>query len=187
MADTTLTSVPASVYAGDTLNWLISFSDFPASDGWVLSYGFRSNNGSAINFSSSSSGDDFALDVTAADTATWVPGSYKGVARVVNGSVSHTIWKGSIEVLPNPLDTDYDPRSHARKCLDAINAVLEGKASKDVLSTTIAGQSIQRLTWTELLQAKSFYQGLVDGETNAENLENGQGSSSNVLIRFGNP
>ena len=192
MADTTLTSVPASTYAGDTLAWLISLADFPASDGWVLTYGFRcataTTSGTAINLVAAASGANHLVSAASTATAQWLPGTYKGVARVAKAGEAFTIWKGTLEVLANPIEAgdNTDTRTHSKRCLDNINIVLEGKATRDVLNTSIAGQSIGRMTFNDLLAAKAHFQDLVDREQAAEDAANGKGGSRNVLIRFGN-
>ncbi len=162
---------------------------YSAADGWTLYYGFRANGGTAINLTSTPDGAGHSIEQTAAETEQWIPGDYKGVAQVRSTTETRTIWKGGLTILPNLLvqDANYDARTHNRKCLDAINAVLEGKATRDILNTTISGQTIQRMSWSELTSAKAHYQDLVDGETAAENADNGQGSGRNVLIRFTRP
>ena len=194
MADTTLTAVPVSTYAGDSLDLVITLGDYPASAGWVLTYNFRKGGdtpeagGSEIEFASTASGTSHLFNILAATTAAWLPGDYKGVARVALGAKILTVWKGPLSVLPDlaQQNDNYDTRSHAKKCLDAITAVMEGKATRDVLNTTIAGQSIARMPWESLISAKAYYQDSVDAELAAENAANGLGNSRNVLIRFGN-
>lgn len=194
MADTTLTAVPVSTYAGDSLDLLISLADYPASAGWALTYNFRKggdtpeSGGSEISFTSTESGSNHLFNILSTTTAGWLPGDYKGVGRVSLGTKVVTVWKGSLEILPDLAEqTDnFDTRTHAKKCLDALNAMIEGKATRDVLNTTIAGQSIGRMTWQDLLSAQAHFQNLVDGEVAAENAANGLGNSRNVLIRFGN-
>lgn len=189
MAQTTLTAVPVSMYAGDTLNLLIPVENFPASEGWTLTFGFRKESGSSISFSSTASGSQYLFSVASSDTAQWLPGKYLGTAKLSLGSQSFTVWRGSLEVFPDISQQadNYDTRSSARKSLDAINLVLEGKAGRDILQTTIAGQSISRMSWTEILSAKAYFQDIVDGETAAENAANGLGNNRNVLVRFGRP
>ena len=189
MAQTTLTAVPVSMYAGDTLTLLIAVDNFPAGDGWTLTYGFRKENGSVISFSSTASGSQYLVAVSATDTAQWLPGKYVGTASVSLGAVKETVWRGSMEVLPDLSQQvdNFDTRTSAKKCLDAINAVLEGKATRDVMQTTIAGQSIGRMSWDELLSAKSYFQDQVDSEIAAENAANGLGSGRNILVRFVGP
>ena len=186
MADTTLTSVPASAYAGDTVAWLLTYADFPASDGWTLTFGFRNTSGT-IDLVSSASGDNHAIDADTNTTSQWLSGIYKGVARISNGTTSNTIWKGQIEVLQSLIEAGaVDTRSAARICLDNLLLASQGKASRDILNTTIAGQSIGRMTWTEITTAIAYWQDRVDAEQATEDAANGKGSSRNVLIRFGN-
>jgi hypothetical protein len=189
MAQTTLTAVPVSMYAGDTLNLLIAIDNFPAGEGWTLTYGFRKESGSIISFASTASGSQYVLTVAATTSAQWIPGKYVGTARISLGSQSYTVWRGTMEVLPDLAQQadNFETRTSSKKCLDAIIAVMEGKATRDVLQTTIAGQSIGRMAWSELLSARSYFQDLVDGEQAAENAANGLGSGRNVLIRFGRP
>lgn len=189
MAASTLTAVPSAVYAGDSLLWEIGLENYPASDGWVLTYNFRKENGSTIQFASTPNGANHYFSVSASITAGWTPGVYLGTSKVTRGVQSFTTWRGQIEILPDlsQQSDNYDTRSHAKKCLDAINAVLEGKATRDVMQTTIAGQSVGRMSWSEITAAKSYFQDLVDGESAAESAVNGLGNRRNILIRFGRP
>jgi len=177
------------MYAGDTLTLLIAVDNFPAGDGWTLTYGFRKENGSLISFASTASGSEYLLAVSATDTAQWLAGKYVGTPSVSLGVVKETVWRGTMEVLPDLAQqtSNFDTRSSSKKCLDAIIAVMDGKATRDVMQTTIAGQSIGRMSWDELLSARAYFQDLVDGELAAENAANGLGSGRNILVRFGRP
>ena len=177
------------MYAGDTLTLLIAIDNFPADEGWTLTYGFRKDHGSVISFASTASGSQYALTVSATDTAQWLPGKYVGTARVTSGAQSFTVWRGSMEVLPDLAQQidNYDTRSPAKKNLDSIDLVLSRKATQDVLQTTIAGQSIGRMTNDQLLEARAYWSNIVDGELAAENAANGLGSGRNILVRFGRP
>ena len=68
------TSEPESLVAGDTVTWQKTLSDYPASDGWVLSYRLINAAGN-IDITSSASGDDHLVSVAATATAGW---SYVG-------------------------------------------------------------------------------------------------------------
>jgi len=59
---------PIQITAGDTLSWQRSFSNYPASAGWQLTYELRGN-GQAIEFSSTANGDTHVILVSAAITA----------------------------------------------------------------------------------------------------------------------
>jgi hypothetical protein len=181
MAATTLSAVPSSFYQGDTLDLLVELSDYSAADGWVLSYYFK-NSGGNFSITSAASGAKHAFAEVAADTATWLPGVYAVVGKVTDGTSTHTVSTGQIEILRDlSTSENFDTRSHAKKCLDAINLVLEGKATRDVLQTTIAGQSIGRMSFNELLAAKAHYQDLVSGESVSAGTK-----GRNILVRFGN-
>jgi hypothetical protein len=184
MAAQTLTSIPSIMTAGETLLFKIDLENFPADQDWVLTYSFRAKEATAIDISGTESGASHLFNVPKATTATWIPAKYNGIAKITDGVETFTIWRGYLEVLPDlsQQDANYDTRSHAQKCLDSINAVLEGKASRDVLSSTIAGQSISRMSFSELLSAKAHYENLVKGEK-----DDAAGiSRRNVLVRFGN-
>lgn len=162
----------------------IALPTFPATDGWTLTYSFRGKELAQIDVESTADGSLHSFNVSSATTSAWIPGKYVGVAKVSDGSESHTIWKGYLEVFPDlsQQDANFDTRSHAQKCLDAINTVLEGKATRDVLSTTIAGQSISRMSFSELLSAKAHYENIVAGERDAADGINRR----NIVVRFGN-
>jgi len=65
MAHTVPTAVPASLRAGDTATWLRSLADYPASDGWVLSY-VLVKTGAQIAITATASGADHLVEVDAA-------------------------------------------------------------------------------------------------------------------------
>lgn len=181
------TEIPASLVSGDDLIFKIALPTFPAGT-WTASYSFRAKEGSEIDFTGTADGSLHSFNVAAATTAGWIAGKYYGVSRVTDGSETHTIWKGYLEIEPNlsQQEGNFDTRSHAQKCLDSINLVLEGKAGRDVLTSTIAGQSISRMSFAELIAAKAVYQNLVDAEKDNAAAANGSGSRRNILVRFGN-
>jgi hypothetical protein len=182
---TTLTAVPAIIYAGDTLLLNISQADYPAPD-WTVTYSFRCKDGSTIELAATDNGAEHLFSIPATTTAAWAPGEYKGVGRANDGTNYVTFWKGTMEVLAD-LSTqpdNHDTRSHAQKCLDAIEAVLEGKATRDILNTVIAGQSIGRLSPMQLMEWRSVYQSEVAAEQAKERAANGLATGKNIHIRF---
>lgn len=189
MAASTLTAMPSVITAGDTLLLNIAGGDYPATENWSLTYTFRTKDGSNVTFTSTANGSDHLFNVDAATTGTWTAGEYYGVGKVTDGTTVVTIWTGRLTVATD-LSTqpdNFDTRTSAQICLDAINAVLEGKATRDVLSTTIAGQSITRMTFTELLQAKAFFESKVNQEQAALDAAQGKTTGNHVLIRFNKP
>jgi hypothetical protein len=178
MADTQTTE-PVSVTAGDTVAWLQSLVDYPASGGWVLKYALRSRVGK-IDLAAVASGDSHLISVTAATSATWPAGSYQYQKFVEKGSGDNTervtLGLGSLNVAPSlaAMTVATDTRSWARRSLDSIEAVIEGRASRSdksyVINTGNSQRSLESLTIKELLAARDDFAGRVWQEERPESL-----------------
>lgn len=66
---------------------------------------------------------------------------------------------GVMHVEPNLLNegAGFDGRTGAEKALEAVEACLAGKASKDQLSYSIKGRALTRYSVDELLRLRAFY------------------------------
>lgn len=80
--------------------------------------------------------------------------------------------------------TGNDEQSHVKKVLDALEAVIEGKASKDQLSYSIQGRSLSRMSWTEILMVYDKYKALYFREKQAARIKKGLKTGSNIQVRF---
>lgn len=173
------TSEPSQITAGDTWTWKKSLSDFLASDSWVLTYALVKD-GKIIELTASADGDDHLIEEVPTDTAKHDPGIYHYQAYVTKSSERYQVGTGTIEVLPDFAESaGYDNRSHAKKTLDAIEAVIEGKATRDQLAHSIGGRSLSRYSWTELIEARDRYR----AEYYAEERKAGR-KSSKVKVKF---
>lgn len=135
----TPTQVPTTLFAGDSFAWERELADYPA-DTWTLTYYF-SNDRENFQVVATADGTKHVASVDGANT-TYKPGRYRWHARVTDGSTTRTIDDGWLEVRPNPTGAKVDWRSHARKMIEAIEATLEGQASKqqlDLVSYSIGG------------------------------------------------
>lgn len=171
--------------AGDSWAWRDSYPDFKASDGWTLSYSLV-NAVVKIDIPTlgiSADGDDFAIAVTPTTNATYPAGVYTQVARVSKSGEVHTVGSGTLQVLANLL-TPTDTRSHARRVLEAIKAVLERRASLDQESYTIGARSLARTPIPELIRLRDLYQQEVNAEKRAEALAQGLSTSGKIQVRF---
>lgn len=175
---------PVSIHAGDTLSWTRTLADYPASAGWVLSYVMVAAGVPRITFSAAPDGDDHRVTVEAVVTGAWAPGRYSRIARVSLDGVVHTVGSDQVEVLPNLAAVDvgtFDPRSHARRMLDAIEAALERRASAEqlhILEYQIAGRGMKNDHAT-LIKLRAEYANAVARETAAST-----GRTGRVLLRF---
>lgn len=166
MTITVKTGWPASHQAGDTLRFDILKGDFDPSVDVMNVY--LSSNANNYTFQATDNTEYFRFDVVASSTGGWQKGLYTLQASVkcADGSV-FTVRTASLEVLPNLSVGNADPRSHARRVLESIEAVIEGTASSDVLAYEIAGRRLERYPITELLRLRSIYQKEFQAESGA--------------------
>ena len=75
MATDISTKEPETFRAGDTVKWKKALDCYKASDGWTLKYSFRGTAGT-IDITSSASGDDHLIEVSAATSAAYGAGLY---------------------------------------------------------------------------------------------------------------
>lgn len=136
-------------------------------------------------------GADYAITVTPAESRLWVAGKYHWMAYVykeAGGLITekHTLESGQVEILPDltQATSQTDARSHVKKVLDAIEALLEGKATADALSYSIGGRSISKMSPTELLQWRDLYRVEYQRELDAEGIAKGLDSNKRIGVRF---
>lgn len=92
--------------------------------------------------------------------------------------------RGHFMVVPDLDVNQADPRSHAEIMLGKIESLLSGKADNDVSSYSIAGRSLTKMTFEELVNARNFYKREVKLETNEIDLKHGRKNSSTIQVRF---
>lgn len=183
---TTPTTEPTEIRAGDLWEWRREdlTSDYPASS-WTLTYRFK-NAAGGFEVVATADGDHFAASVAAATSAAIASGVYAWQARVVSGLESYTIDTGETEVLPNlfagTASAASDQRTHARRTLEAIEAVIEGRATTDQQQYSIAGRSLTRIPIAELLAFRDRYRMAVAREDQANGVPNNYGRDR--YVRF---
>ena len=154
------TTEPLSFRAGDTVKWKRSLSDYPATS-WTLKY-FLVNSSGQIAITATADGADHLVSLAATDTAGYSAGKYRVQARVESaGGEKYTIETAVdvIEVKPDlsAASTGYDYREHCEIALENIEAVLQNKATADNYSYSLAGRSLSKYSWTELIEARDYY------------------------------
>ena len=170
--------IPAELRAGDTAKWQRSFSDYPASAGWALSYTLAGSAG-VFSANAAADGDGFLVTIAATTTTAWPAGSYQITEYVTLGLERYTLNTRPLRILANLVGSAAaDTRSHARKMLEAIEAYLENKAPT-AASVEIAGRKIVNYSLTELLALRSQYRFEVNQESRL-----GNKFGSKLLVRF---
>lgn len=173
---TTLTALPAVIHQGTSLLFAISDATYTAPD-WSLSYSFRQKSG-AFTLTAAASGAAHLVSVTPDITAAYPPGIYSGEARMTHtGGAVVLFWSGQLEVKADlsQAPDGYDTRSYARKILDSLLELAATRASQDIQSYTVAGQSFTHSGDADLRQRIAYWQAIVDQE---------EGKSNRVLTRF---
>jgi hypothetical protein len=184
---TVATTEPTELRAGDPWAWRREdlTATYPAS-AWTLEYWFK-NQAGGFQIAAVADGDAFAVDESSDDTDGLAAGNYSWQARVINiadNSERHMVDSGTLAVLPTlfvgTATTALDGRTHARKVLDAIHAVIEGRATLDQLEYTIGSRSLKRMTVEDLFLFRDRYTALVKAEEAAAN-----GNPRNkMVVRF---
>jgi hypothetical protein len=90
---------------------------------------------------------------------------------------------GTLSVRPS-FAVATDGRTHARKVLDAIEAVIEGRATSEVAEYQIAGRELRYIPIPELLQLRDKYRGEVLREDAASRAARGLPDPRRVFVRF---
>ena len=187
MADTP-TNEPLELRAGDTWAWRREdlASDYPAHT-WTLTYRFK-NAASGFEIVASADGTNFAVSVAASTTATYTAGTYAWAAQVVNGTTKYTVDSGTLVVLANLFSgtatAANDQRTHAQIVVDAIEAVIEGRAAKDQQEYAINGRMLKLMPVADLLRFRQLYKAELAAEQARERLRNGLGVGSGLQVRF---
>lgn len=188
------TSEPEKFAAGDYVQWkkLGAACVNPAGDaclasaGWELTYALV-NSGGKIDITAVAATDDFLITLAAAATALYSAGIYSWQAYVTKTTERYLVDSGTIEISPNfagKSAAGYDDRSHVKRVLDALEATLEQRASRDQSATVIGGEVVGKMPIQRLLEFRDKYKNYYEQEKRAERVKNGLGHDGNILVRF---
>lgn len=179
---------PADLVIGDRATWKrkdLGLEYPPAT--FELKYSARLEGESTeIEITATESGNEYIVEVSSVTTGGWTAGRYQWQAYITRSADSEriTIDSGSFEVLENRDLSTVDSRSHNRKVLEAIRAVIEDRASKDQESYSIDGRSLSRTPISDLITLENRYAWRVKGEEDAERLANGIGTGNHMQVRI---
>lgn len=182
------TTEPVKLVAGDLVQW--RRTDLEAYPGatFALSYVFRPAAGgeTTIDVTATVSGTEYRVALTSVVTAAMAPGRWYWSAYLTRLSDSQRVQidDGETVVEANRAVDPSDTRSHARRSLDAIEAVIEGRASDAVQSYTIGGRQINKMSADDLITWRNYYRAEVAAENDAARRANGQPSKNTIQVRF---
>lgn len=183
------TFVPKELTVGESLEWKKSFSDYPASE-WTLVYYFRGA-GKGFDAAATADGDKFEIAVAKTVTAEMSAGNYYFQAFVTKNDEKIEVDAGEVTVKASigslAVATTLDDRSAVKRTLDAIVALLEGKATLDQQEYTIGDRQLKRYSIPDLLELRKTYARLYEQEKRAERKRAGGGVFKHYKVRFRSP
>jgi len=183
------TTEPTTIVAGDRLTFKRTnlSTDYPVAD-YVLKYSARleKSGSTEIAITAIVRDGEYIVEVGRLVTEGYAVGVYHWQAYIVRNSDSErvTVDEGTWEVEPNRVTSNVDPRGHVKKVLDAIEATIEGRASKDQESYSIQGRSLARTPIADLILLRGKYKVEYVQMQRAEKLRNGLGHGGNIKVRF---
>jgi hypothetical protein len=116
----------------------------------------------------------------------FLPGIYHWQLEITQTSSGNRIVvdTGDFNAIPDMDSNQADPRIHAEIMVDKIQSLLQGKADSDVSNYSIAGRSLTKLSFTELLEARDYYRREVVKHNNDELVKKGKKNGSTIQVRF---
>ena len=178
---------PTKLFAGANWAWETTVPGYSAADGYSIEY-ILANASSTISFvdDATATGETFSISLDPATTAAYAPGDYTWYLFAVGNGERVHVSSGAVEVLPDISDgsTPLDGRSHVKKTLDALEAMIEGKASKDQQSYSVAGRSLSRMSPDELLKWRARYRAEYAQEVAAGKIAAGKGNPNIIKTTF---
>lgn len=180
---------PAAITVGDFVRWKRSkvTEDYPTAT-HTMEYVARLNSATSSEFkvASTAATDAFVFTITSAESAGFVAGQYNWQLEVTETSSGNRIVleRGEFDISVD-LDADSaDARTHAEIMLAKIETILEGKADSDVSNYSVAGRSLTKMTFEELMAARDSYKKEVVAYRQKERIKRGKPSGTTVKVRF---
>lgn len=180
---------PTDIVAGDLLRWRrTDLSDLydPATYDLKYSAKLLAATTAEIEITATSDSTGFYVDVASATSAAYGVGDYSWQAYIVRKSDSERIRidSGTWAVLAN-FDTDTtDPRSHAKRMVDLLESVIEGRATDGVQYYMIGNRQISKIPAHELRELLNDYRAEYKRELAEEAIKRGDANPNSITVRF---
>ena len=185
------TQEPDTIVIGDRLVWRRDdIADTYPTSTFALTYEFHKDSGGGgshqFEITATEADSTYFIEVASSTTASYTDGDYIWNAYITRTSDSERIRvdTGRATVAINLANTNADLRSHAKKVLDNIEAVLENRASIDQSSFSIAGRSLSRMSIDELLTFRDRYHAEYLEEVKKARIKNKQRSGNTIEVKF---
>lgn len=179
---------PENIVVGDYIQWRrILGADYPNTE-YTMQYVARITAGGAseITLVGTAYQSDYLFSVNSATSANFTPGFYHWQLEAIRNSDSNRIVidRGFFTAIPDLDVNGSDPRTHAEIMLAKIKSLLEGKADADVANYSVAGRSLTKLSFDELIKARDYYQEEYLKEVAKQRISKGQATGTTIKVRF---
>lgn len=180
---------PLTFVLGDFVQWKRSdlVHDYPLAT-YSAQYVSRLSGGGNTEFTVVGTETDgtYLFTIPSATSSGFVAGDYHWQLEIVRTSDSSriVIQRGDWSILVDLDVNGSDPRSHAQIMIGKIESILQGKADSDIGSYSIAGRSLTKMSFAELMEARDRYKAEYTQELIKSRLETGKPSGSTVKVRF---
>lgn len=183
------TEVPDTIVVGDFVQFkLTKYSSDYANTSHTMAFIARAGTGANVEFTITATnlGDDYLFSAASTVTADYTAGHYHYQIEVVETSSSNRLIldQGEIDVEFDLDVNNVDPRTHAEKMLQKIEALIEARASNDVASYSLAGRSLTKKTDEELRDMRDYYRREVKVHKRKLDMKHGRKTSSTIQMRF---
>jgi len=182
---------PSTLVLGDYWAWKRDdLADTYPIGSYALTYEFHEDSGGGgthkFTLTATEANDTYYIEAASSSTTGYAVGDYIWEAYITKASDSNRVMvdSGRTTITQNLADTNADLRSHAKKVLDAIEAVIENRASMDQSSMSIAGRSLSRMSIDELMTFRDRYKAEYLKEIKLARIRNGQGTGNTPKVRF---
>ena len=183
---------PEEIVVGDYIQWKRSdiAADYPTSTGYTAEYVARITGGgsSEIKIPQAAGSTDtyYLFTADSATTASFLTGKYHWQLEITQTSSGNRVVVdiGDFQAIPDMDANQADPRIHAEIMVDKIESLLQGKADSDVASYSIAGRSLTKLSFSELVEARDYYRREVVKHENEALLKRGKTNGTTIEVRF---
>lgn len=180
---------PTQVVVGDFIQWKKSniVQDYPTAT-HSAEYVARITGGgsSEIKVAGTEATGYYLFTADSTASSDFAVGRYHWQLEITETSSGNrlVIERGEFEAIADLDVNQSDPRIHAEIMLAKIETILEGKADSDVGSYSIAGRSLTKMTFDELMIARDRYKGEVLKHQRELLVKRGKQSANTVRVRF---
>ena len=185
------TKEPSTLVLGDFWAWKRDdLAEIYPIASYSLTFEFHNDSGGGgihkFTLTAVEANSTYYIEAASSSTTGYSVGDYIWEAYITKTSDSNRIMvdSGRTSITENLANTNADLRSHAKKCLDAIEAVLLNRASMDQSSMSIAGRSLSRTPLNELKDLRDYYRTEYKKEIKLARIRNGQGTGNTPKVRF---